>query len=61
MPIRELQLPPSTDLLCRQAQALRGQAALLVKESEQICQESLAVLRKVEATLDPIQGTRRRL
>ena len=51
----ELQLPSSTELLCLQAQALREHAALLVKQSQQVCAESLAVLRKIDATLARIE------
>lgn len=55
MPTQEPHLPSSTELLCRQAQALREHAALLVKQSQQVCEESRAVLRKIEATLALIQ------
>jgi tellurite resistance protein len=53
MPTRGLLLS-STELL-RQAQTLRNHAALLVKESQQVREESVAVLAKIEATLNRIE------
>lgn len=55
MPARGL-LMSSTEVL-HQAQKLRDCSRLLVKESQQVCEESVAMLAKIEATLARLRGS----